>query len=116
MSKQKNAAPQSGATHGDGQAAQPTPRWKCHLDFYRDQLALTFKSRKDADKAIDLLWTDDLYELPHALAGGDTIIIPADALPYFEGKGLRFRKSKVRSAGDLPPEEINKLRREQGPY
>ena len=93
----------------------PTPQWKSHLDYYREKRALTFKTEKDLDGALDLLW-EELFELPHALAGGDTIIVPAEAVPYFKAKGLRFRNTRVRSAGELPPEEIARLRREQGPY
>jgi hypothetical protein len=91
-------------------------RWKSHLDLYREKRALIFKNDKDLDAAIDLLWGEELYELPHALAGGDTIIVPAEAVRFFKEKGLTFRNTRVRSAGDLPPGEINKLRREQGPY
>jgi hypothetical protein len=93
-----------------------SPGWKAHLDCYREKRALIFTDDKDLDAAVDLLWSDDLYDLPHALAGGDTIIVPAEAVPYFRDKGLKFRNTRVRSAGELPPKEIARLRREQGPY
>ncbi len=91
-------------------------RWKPHLDFYRDKRALTFKEETELDAAIDLLWSEPLQDLPHDLMGGDTIIVPAEAVGYFKEKGLRFRSSKIQSAGDLPSDEVNRLRREQGPY
>ncbi len=94
----------------------PPPQWEAHLDCYREKRALIFTDDKDLDAAVDLLWSDELYNLPHALAGGDTIIVPAEAVPYFKAKGLKFRDTRLRSAGELPPEEIAKLRREQGPY
>jgi hypothetical protein len=96
--------------------AAAVPHWKAHLDLYRDQRALTFKDDAHLDAAVDLLWTEPLRDLPHALAGGDTIIVPAEAVRYFRDRGLQFRSTKVLSAGDLPATEIDKLRREQGPY
>jgi hypothetical protein len=101
------------ATNGSPTAPE---RWRSHLDLYKDKRALTFRREKDLNAAIDLLWGDELYHLPHALAGGDTIIVPAEAVPYFKEKGLSFRTTKVLSAGDLPPAEISKLRREQGTF
>jgi hypothetical protein len=106
----------NGKTQNDQQVLGQPSRWKAHLDYYRDKRALTFKSQQDLEAAIDLLWSNELFDLPHDLAGGDTIIVPEEAVPYFKAKGLRFRNTRVLSAGDLPPEEINKLRREQGPY
>jgi hypothetical protein len=104
----------------DSDAAEPStadaPQWKAHLDLYKEKRALIFKEQQELHAAIELLWTEPLRELPHALAGGDTIIVPAEAVRYFKEQGLRFRNTRVLSAGELPPEEINRLRQEQGPY
>src|SRR5262249_26336138 len=70
------------------------PRWKAHLDLYQETRALTFKKQQELHAAIDLLWTEPLRELPHALAGGDTIIVPAEAVRYFKEQGLRFRNTR----------------------
>lgn len=87
-----------------------------HLDAYRELRALTFRSDRGIDAAIDLLWSEELAGVPHALAGGDTLIIPAEAVPFFKARGLKFRNTRVLSASELPAEDINRLRREQGPF
>jgi hypothetical protein len=103
------------SNEANGESVSP-PQWKAHLDCYREKRGLIFTDEKELDAAIDLLWSEEMHDLPHALAGGDTIIVPAEAVHYFKTKGLRFRDTRVHSAGELPPEEIAKLRREQGPY
>jgi hypothetical protein len=86
------------------------------LDDYEQLKALTFASGEEIDAAIDLLWGEDLRDLPHDLAGGDTVIVPAEAVRYFTAAGLKFTETEVLSAADLPAAELNRLRREQGPY
>src|SRR5437879_13752926 len=98
------------APHPENRAPAAPPErveWKPLLDCYREKRALTFKSRKEIDKAIDLLWTEELILLPHALAGGDTIIVPAEAVPYFKAKGLTFSNTRVLSAAELPPGNLD---------
>jgi hypothetical protein len=43
------------------------------------------------------------------------VIVPSAAVGYFRNAGLAFRESRVRSASEVSPEELNALRR-QGPY
>jgi hypothetical protein len=90
--------------------------WQPDLNGYAELKALTFTSPEEMDTAIDLLWSDPLRNLPHELAGGDTIIVPGEAVGYFEAAHLTFSQDDVLSASDLPADELNELRREQGPY
>jgi hypothetical protein len=93
---------------------QPTsslPSWQPYLSQYADQRILAFKSPKDLDAAIDLLWTDELRNLPHATPDGKSIVIPAEAESYFAKAGIRFTAKKVRSISDLSADEIRRLRR-----
>lgn len=87
------------------------------LSQYREQSALKFRSTKALDAAIAVLWKDDeLYGLPRAHVGDNTMIVPTEAVPILKARGLQFKESRVLSAAELPPEEIDRLRREQGPY
>jgi hypothetical protein len=96
------------------QTATPeVQRWLPNLSSYRDQRILTFASEKDWEAAIDLLWTDALRQLPHDTPDGKALIIPADALPYFTNAGLRFTEKRLRSLGELSPEELAIVRRDR---
>ena len=88
--------------------------WKAQINSYAHPRALTFMNYQDFRAAIDLVWTEALREMPHALPGGFTMIVPPEAVPFFAKSGLQFEDTEVLSAGDLPPEEISKLRKEQG--
>jgi hypothetical protein len=85
--------------------------WEPHLSQYADQRSLTFKSPKDLDAAIDLLWTDELRNMPHHTPDGKVLVVPAEAVAYFTRAGLRFTEQKVLSVSDLSAEEIRRLRR-----
>ena len=122
MNKQK---PSKARRTGNGVAARgdettspaaTLPQWRAHLAGYRDKRVLTFGSAKDLEAAIDLLWTEALRELPHDTADGKTLIIPAEAVPYFTKAGLRFTEKRLRSLRDLSPEEVAKLRRQRAAY
>jgi hypothetical protein len=91
-------------------------RWHPDLNAYAELKALTFPSTAAIDAAIDLLWSDPLRKMPHELAGGDTIIVPGEAVGYFKGAHLTFSEDDVLSPSDLPAHQLNELRREQGPY
>jgi hypothetical protein len=97
-------------------APSPSPLWRPHLDSYTEQSVLRFQSEEHLEKAIDLLWTDELRTLPHNTAGRKTLIIPAEAVEYFTRAGLTFTATRLRSVTELSPKEVKKLRREQGPY
>jgi hypothetical protein len=91
--------------------ADAVPSWQPHLSQYAEQRILTFRSPKDLDAAIDLLWTEELRSLPHATPDGKSLVVPADAVGYFARAGLRFTARKVLSIRDLSVEEIRRLRR-----
>jgi hypothetical protein len=92
------------------------PDWKSHLDCYRELFSLTFPSFEEIEKGIDLLWTEELRTLPHDLTDGHTIIIPKEAVEYFERAGLRFKAKRVRRSDEISAEERAKMRREQGMF
>src|SRR6266849_2049325 len=93
------------------QGVQPVRSWQANLTQYTDQRLLTFKSTKDLDAAIDMLWTAELRGLPHETPDGKTLVIPAEAVDYFTRAGLRFTAKQVLSVSDLSAEEIRRLRR-----
>jgi hypothetical protein len=93
------------------QAARAIPSWQPHLSQYADQRILTFKSPKELDAAIDLLWTDELRNMPHDTPDGKALVVPAEAVAYFARAGLRFTEKKALSVSDLSAEEIRRLRR-----
>ncbi|HEV3236815.1 MAG TPA: hypothetical protein VGZ25_07485 [Gemmataceae bacterium] len=93
------------------QAASSIPSWQPYLSQYADQRILSFKTPKDLDAAIDLLWTDELRNLPHATPDGKSLVIPAEAVSYFAKAGIRFTADNVLTISDLTAEEIRRLRR-----
>ncbi|HEV3259805.1 MAG TPA: hypothetical protein VG013_23255 [Gemmataceae bacterium] len=94
-----------------GKAAPRVSGWSSHLDSYREKTVLTFASEKDLEKAIDLLWTDDLRTLPHATPDGQSIVVPTEAVAHFSKAGLKFTAKGLASMSDLSADEIEKLRR-----
>ena len=91
------------------------PEWKAHLDMYKELRALRFSTPQEFAAATKLLWTDRFRALPCDLAPYRTIIVPAEAVAYFQ-ETVTFTETPVLSPDDLPPEELAELRREQGPY
>jgi hypothetical protein len=92
----------------------PMGRWNPQFWSYRQLVAIQFRTEEDLDAAIDLLWDDsELQGLPHVHVGDWTMIIPAQAVDCFQRKARNFCIKSVVSAGDLPPEEINRIRREE---
>ena len=92
-------------------ARDSSPSWKEHLSSYADKRVLRFQSAADLDAAIELLWTDALRTLPHASPDGESLVVPAEAVPYFTQAGIKFTSTKLRNIGELTPEEIRRLRR-----
>jgi hypothetical protein len=82
-----------------------------NLSQYTDLQVLSFKSAKDLDAAIDLLWTDELRNLPHDTPDGQSLVVPSEAVDYFARAGLRFKQQKVLAITDLSADEIRRLRR-----
>ncbi len=85
--------------------------WLPHLSQYEDQRILTFSSDKELDAAIDLLWTDNLRNLPHETPDGNSLVVPAEAIVYFRQAGLCFTDKSVRNVTDLPVDAIRRLRK-----
>jgi len=87
-------------------------RWKPFLSMYRckEMVALRFASSKDTDEAISRLFSDELREMPYDIPGGDTLIVPGEAIAYFAG--LQFKTSDILSPEDVSLEELNELRRQ----
>ncbi|HJT35589.1 MAG TPA: hypothetical protein VJ783_26410 [Pirellulales bacterium] len=79
-------------------------RWLGPLGMYPRKRALTFETEQDLKKAIDAIWNpeDELYRMPHAPAGGLTMIVPDEALPFFRSRPLRFTEHPVMPAVRRP--------------
>src|SRR5437899_832044 len=93
--KENNSAPRSGV--------RP---WHPHLSQYHDQRILTFNSDRELAVAIDLLWSDDLRNLPHETPDGNSLVVPAEAVDFFRQAGLLFEEQRALSVSELPAEEI----------
>jgi hypothetical protein len=85
------------------EAACPASPWAPHLSSYPDKVVLRFLSQEHLEKAIDLLWTEELRSLPHSTAGRKTMVVPAEAVEYFSRAGLTFTTTKLRSITEPPP-------------
>jgi hypothetical protein len=86
--------------------------WQPSIWSYRQQSALSFGADEDLNAAIDLLWNDaELRGMPRVHVGERTMIVPTAAVPLFCKKARNFTATAVVSAGDLPAEEVNRIRR-----
>ena len=111
MAKSKKSNGAIGSKKAAKQEPQAIPTWRPHLDNYRDLQRLVFVNDDELDKAIELLWTDALRDLPHDSPDGRSIVIPKEAVEYFVRVGLKFSAEKQLSISDLTTEEIAALRR-----
>ena len=89
---------------------------KAHITQYDDVRWVTFATREEAYAAIHTLNEAELHGVPFDFADGTTLVVPAEVLPFFEEKKLRFQEGQLLSKNDLSPEEYRCLRREQGTY
>lgn len=73
--------------------------WKRSLDDYvvADQAVLTFESEQDARCGVSLLWEDELQGCPFTFNPAGAIVIPLDAVPFFERATLKFSLHQVES-------------------
>ena len=95
-----------------GPGAGRPDRWSPRFWANAPQAALRFATEEELDAAIDWLWnTPELRELPRVHVGRNTMIVPEQTVPLFRQQGFKFTHGKVISAGDLPPEEANRIRR-----
>lgn len=76
--------------------------WKSHVSLYRQQTALKFR-KQEFVRALQLLDTDQFFDLPFALVGNETLIVPTAAITYFRNHGLIFTEQPVK----LPDEELS---------
>lgn len=100
-----------------GKKMSLTTRWNKPITAYlsKEKRALTFLSKEERNKAVDLCWSDpDLLNVPRAIAGGLTLVVPEEAVHFFKSNGLRFNLSRVLSQADLTLEECRKLRKKYG--
>jgi hypothetical protein len=108
---EKQAAEQSNGSANVG--VRGPEKWAPQFWANPRQVALRFASGEELDAAIDWLWSvQELRELPRVHVGQNTMVIPAGAVDLFRKKGFRFTQSLVVSAGELPAEEVNRIRRE----
>jgi hypothetical protein len=89
-------------------------QWKPWLDSYQHLRALQFHTREHFAAAAQLLWNSELRDLPYDLVGNHTIIVPAEAVPFF--RGLELTETEVLHPGDVSDHELSELRKDQGPY
>ena len=104
------SAPQE-IKNGIAPVAEP-PKWKPRFWDNECHIALEFPTTEELDAAIDWLWSEpELRNLPRVHVGRNTMIVPAEAEDAFRKTGFQFVVGPVRSIGDLPPEEANRIRR-----
>ncbi len=97
--------------NGDGKSEPGTVVPQAQRAHSQEQMILTFATEKDLEAAIDLLWTEELRDLPHATPDGAALVIPADAVIWLTRAGLKFAAKPLTRIGDLSAEEIRRLRR-----
>ena len=76
--------------NGNGQGRVP---WKEFLSSYRDLRELRFRTPRQNHKALALLDSEELREMPYDLTGGG-IVVPAEAVRYFKAAG-KFTEKKL---------------------
>ena len=91
------------ATNPNGVSEPSRPQWKPALDFYQELRAVRFADATQFAAAAELLWSEKLRDLPYDLTGNRTIIIPLEAVPYFQD--LSCTITAVLHPDDLPPDE-----------
>jgi len=74
-----------------------SPRWKSSLEAYAhtELRELAFKTQTAINAALTLLRSESLREMPFSLVGSRDIVVPAEAVLFFQGAGLVFRERKL---------------------
>jgi len=114
MSEEKSIATESQVVPNTKVVSGEPVRWKPCLDCYQELRALQFPAPEQFAAAAELLWSNELRDLPYDLVGRRTIIVPVEAVPCFAG--IECTVSDVLLPDELPPEELAELRKERGPY
>jgi hypothetical protein len=99
----------------------PSPKagshWTRSYGSYTDDelRALTFPSKEEIDKAIDLIYEDPILKgLPGDFVGRLTLIAPVDAVGYFKDRNLHFSVARLVNVEELSKEELAEERRKHG--
>lgn len=89
-------------------------RWRASVNHYRasELIALRFGSTNDFIAALKIRSQNP--ECAYEIVDDCVFVVPKDALPLFTG--IPFTEEGVISASDLPADELNELRREQGGF
>ena len=94
-------------------AANNASKTDAFCSNHDQQVGLQFDSTVELDAAIDWLWTEpQLRDLPRVHVGRNTMIVPTGSVDLFRSRGYQFTLSRVVSAGELLPEDINRIRRD----
>jgi hypothetical protein len=105
-----------------GQDLESGHTWRQSIGSYRysEVGALTFSSRDEFDRAVDLIYSDPtLSKVPRTIANGTAIIVPNEAVPLFGKTGLLFKvesvfdPNKLSEAQRLAIQEIRSRRKAQ---
>ncbi|MBI3327802.1 MAG: MerR family transcriptional regulator [Nitrospinae bacterium] len=94
-----------------------SPQWKRSIGSYtnKELRALKFHSVTEVDRAIDRCWEDpNLQGVPRATPDGRTLIVPEEAVRYFQAEGLKFTVSTLLNREELTPEKLAETRRKYG--
>ena len=94
-----------------------SPQWKRFIGSYANSelRALKFHSVKEINRAIDLCWEDPyLKGIPRATPDGITLIVPEEAVNFFQAHGLKFTVSPLLNRTELTPEQLTEMRRKYG--
>jgi hypothetical protein len=77
--------------------------------------ALKFRSVKEIDRAIGLLWEDpELIGMPRHYAGGRTMVVPQEAVELMKNKRLKFTVFELVDTNTLTPEQLIQRRKKYG--
>src|SRR5260370_35329671 len=97
-----------------GPVFKGTGNWSDQFWANLRKVRIQFPSGEEVDSAIDWLWeSPEMQSLPRVHVGENNMIIPEEAVDLFQKKGYQFALRSVVSAGDLPPEQVNHIRREE---
>jgi hypothetical protein len=78
--------------------AAPKLQWKPSLCLYPSMKALAFPNRRERDRVLESLWTDqELYGMPRDYAGALLLIVPEEAVSVLREKGFKFAVRDVRT-------------------
>lgn len=97
-------------TVAKGERGDPQPTWLFSLNSYPEKQRLVFHDDKELERAVDLLWTDELRHMPHSSPDGKSLVVPAEAVAYFQQAGLAFVSKALRNVSDLPANKITRIR------